>query len=79
MILLAFALYTLDLQPLSEVTISERAFESKAECIEYVETLLQVSQLVNPATGAFTVKTEDNQVIAGACLTQQEYMAIIEN
>ena len=78
MILLAFALYTLDLQPLSEVTISERAFKSRPECIEYVETLLQVQQAVNPATGAFTVQTEDKQVIAGACLTPQEYMDIIQ-
>ena len=77
MILLAFAVYTLELEPLTAVEISERAFKNRTECAEYVETLANLKDVVNKNNGSFMFRTNDEKVIAGGCLTGEEYMQIL--
>jgi len=77
-IVLVFQLLYMDWTPASEVTISQRAFNSKEECAEFINGLVAdgTDTVWVDDNYAFDFVTPDNIRFVGGCYTPQEYMRL---
>lgn len=72
--MLAFALFTTEGQQVTQVTISERVFSNRIECVQFVNEIAGAQVVENPKE--FKFMTADGYVALGGCLTPQEYMEL---